>query len=139
MQQKQKTVFLTQTAKQQMLEHSSSTDVEVCGLLGGDGNKVRHYYPVKNISEQPACSFFMSPQGQLNAMREMNELGEEIVGIFHSHPASEAIPSQTDLEQATYPDVINFIVSMRDNPGKLNSFRYEGNNFSRITIRQKAC
>ena len=136
MQQKQKTVFLTQIAKQQMLEHSSSTDVEVCGLLGGDGNKVRHYYPVENISDQPACSFFMSPQGQLDAMQIMSKRNEGLVGIFHSHPGSAAQPSQKDLELAAYPDVINFIVSLRDNPKKLNSFRYEGNNFSRITIRE---
>lgn len=136
MQQKQKTVILTQTVKQQMLEHSSSTDVEVCGLLGGDGNHVRHYYPVENISDRPACSFNMSPQGQLDAMQIMSERNEELVGIFHSHTDSVARPSQTDLELAAYPDVINFIVSLRDKPKKLKSFRYDGNNFSRITIKE---
>lgn len=122
-----------------MLDHAlASTNVEVCGLLGGVENKIKHYYPVQNISEQPTRAYYMSPQGQLDAMREMSVRKEELLAIFHSHPDSSAMPSKTDLELAAYPDVIHFIVSLRDKSQILNSFRYEGKKFSRITIKEKS-
>ncbi len=130
------TLILPKKIKQQMLDHAlASTKNEVCGLLGGKGNEVSHYYPVENIAKQPTRAFYMSAQGQLDAMQLMRVRKEEIIGIFHSHPNSAAMPSKTDLELASYPDVFNIIVSLRDNPQKLNSFRYEGKKFSRITIK----
>jgi [CysO sulfur-carrier protein]-S-L-cysteine hydrolase len=132
-------IILPKTVKQQMLEHAqASPDVEVCGLLGGSGNEVSHYYPVENIAEQPASAFYMSPQEQLDAMQIMRERKEDLIAIFHSHPDSEALPSKTDLELAAWPGVIYFIVSLQDNGQKLNSFRYDEKNFSRITIEEKA-
>ena len=129
-------VYLPEAVKRQMLAHSSSRDVEVCGLLSGKGNSVRRYYPVENIADQPDRSFYMSPQGQLDAFKAMDDRNESLVGIFHSHPCSAALPSSSDLELAAYPGVINFIVSLRDDPEKLESFLYEGKNFSRIGIRE---
>jgi len=130
------TLILPKIIEQQILDHAhASAGNEACGLLGGKGNEVSHYYPVDNVASQPATAFYMSAQGQLNAMQLMREREEEIIAIFHSHPDSEAIPSNTDLELASYPGVFNIIVSLLDNPQKLNSFRYEGKKFSRIAIK----
>jgi len=63
---------------------------------------------------------------------------EALPAIFHSHPDSSAMPAKTDLELAAYADVIYLIVSLRDNSQILNSFRYEGKKFSRITIKEKS-
>ena len=137
MRRKPNNIILPLTVKQQMLEHAmTSPDVEVCGLLGGTGNTIEPYYPVPNIADQATRAFFMSPQGQLDAMQMMKERKEELIAIFHSHPDTEAMPSKTDLELAAWPDVIYFIVSLRDNAQKLNSFRYDDKNFSRITIKE---
>jgi len=121
-----------------MLEHAASADVEVCGLVGGRDNAARHYYPVENIADDPATSFYMSPQGQLDAMRLMEEREESLLGIFHSHPDSPALPSPRDLELAAYPGVINFIVSLSEKPEEIGSFRYTGDKFSKITVREIA-
>ena len=82
-------IILPKAIKQQMLEHASTTPtVEVCGLLGGVENRVRHYYPVKNIAEQLATAFYMDPQGQLDAMSMMDDRGEELMAIFHYLPST---------------------------------------------------
>jgi proteasome lid subunit RPN8/RPN11 len=42
----------------------------------------------------------------------MREQGEELFGIYHSHPHSPAEPSDTDLRQAGYPEALYLIVSL---------------------------
>jgi proteasome lid subunit RPN8/RPN11 len=44
----------------------------------------------------------------------MDDLGLDLVGIFHSHVATEAYPSRTDVELAAYPDAAYLILSLAD-------------------------
>ena len=48
-------------------------------------------------------------------MKEIRNKGEEIIGIYHSHVASEAYPSNHDVELALYPEVSYVIISLKDN------------------------
>jgi proteasome lid subunit RPN8/RPN11 len=68
----------------------------------------------------------MNPKEQLKVMKEIRNLGLQIVGIYHSHPGTEAYPSMRDVEFAYYPGVSYIIVSLkdRDNPG-IRSFNIE--------------
>ena len=56
----------------------------------------------------------MDPKEQLQIFKKMRELGTGMIGIFHSHVASEAYPSQKDVRLAFYPDVSYLIVSLSD-------------------------
>jgi proteasome lid subunit RPN8/RPN11 len=56
----------------------------------------------------------MDPKEQLRAFKAMRESGFEMRGIFHSHVASEAYPSQKDVRLAFYPDVSYLILSLSD-------------------------
>ena len=95
-----------------MFDHAvTSPAQEVCGLIGGSKGRPETYYPIKNITDDPDRSFLMDPQEQINAMRVMCKLGEELIGIFHSHPYTSADPSAADLDLAAYPDVIYYIIS----------------------------
>jgi proteasome lid subunit RPN8/RPN11 len=42
----------------------------------------------------------------------MRQLGETMMGIYHSHPRSPAYPSKSDVELAFYSDSVYFIVSL---------------------------
>jgi len=66
----------------------------------------------------------------------MREGGVEMRGIFHSHVASEAFPSQKDVRLAFYPDVSYLIVSLSDmkNP-VLRSFKIEAENVTEEEIK----
>ncbi|OAI47995.1 hypothetical protein AYO44_08035 [Planctomycetaceae bacterium SCGC AG-212-F19] len=44
---------------------------------------------------------------------DMRSEGLEILGIYHSHPASEPVPSRKDIERNYHgPDVVHFIISL---------------------------
>lgn len=97
----------------QLLHYAqSSPDREVCGLVGGKAGLPCSCYPVPNIAEQPERRYALDPEQHIATLRTMQERGEELFAIFHSHPTAPAEPSTTDLEQAAYPDALYLIVSL---------------------------
>ncbi len=53
----------------------------------------------------------------------MDDAGEELFGIYHSHPVSVAFPSPTDRAESFYPDAVYVLVSMRSAVPELRAFR----------------
>ena len=97
---------------------------EACGILAGKKEEsVSAFFAMRNMDESP-ISYFMDPKEQLRIFKEMREMSLEMRGIFHSHVASSAYPSQKDVRLAFYPDVSYLIVSLSDqNKPVLNSFK----------------
>lgn len=86
---------------------------EACGILSGRLGKVDNVYPMLNTDKSPQ-SFFMDPAEQLRINKEIRKLGQEMVGIYHSHVASLAYPSERDVEMAFYPEASYVIISLKD-------------------------
>jgi len=87
---------------------------ECCGLLlgryGPDGKVVTETYPISNAREESAKRnrFLIEPVELMRGERYAREHNLEVVGFYHSHPDSPAVPSQYDLEHAwpTYSYII---------------------------------
>jgi [CysO sulfur-carrier protein]-S-L-cysteine hydrolase len=86
---------------------------EACALLAGRDGAVDRVYALPNAEASPTF-YVVEPRAQLRAMTEMDDLGLDLVGIFHSHVATEAFPSRTDVELAAYPDAAYLILSLAD-------------------------
>lgn len=113
----------------------ATPEVEVCGMLGGRGERALTHYPLDNVDPLPALRFFVDPRGQLRAMQAMRGRDEALVGIYHSHPASPALPSAHDREFAAYPGVAYLIVSLADPAGPvLGSFVFDGEDFAPLAV-----
>jgi proteasome lid subunit RPN8/RPN11 len=96
---------------------------EACALLAGCDGAVERVYTLPNAEASPTF-YVVEPKAQLRAMTEMDDLGLDLVGIFHSHVATEAYPSRTDVELAAYPDAAYLIVSLADQDAPvLRAFR----------------
>jgi proteasome lid subunit RPN8/RPN11 len=102
---------------------------ECCGLLlgsfGPDGRKaVVEVYPISNAREEQAKRnrFLITPEEVLRGERYAAKKKVEIVGFYHSHPNSPAVPSQYDLEHAwpTYSYII--VSSSKGESGTLRSW-----------------
>jgi proteasome lid subunit RPN8/RPN11 len=108
----------------QVIDHARTEQPnEACGLLGGRERRVEKVYCLVNAEQSPV-RYLAEPQGQLDAMLDMEDRSQEIVAIYHSHVDAPAYPSATDVEMAYYPDAIALIVSLADpeNP-VLGAFR----------------
>ena len=94
---------------------------ECCGLIGGGDGAAATVYRAQNAEASP-LRYNLDPQDQFRIMTEMDEAGEELVGIYHSHTKSPAYPSQTDINLAAYPDAIYLIVSLAEGEEPLRGF-----------------
>ena len=74
-------------------------------------------------AEASPLRYNLDPQDQFRIMTEMEERGEELAAIYHSHTASPAYPSQTDINLAAYPDALYLIVSLAEGEEPLRGFR----------------
>jgi proteasome lid subunit RPN8/RPN11 len=88
---------------------------ECCGVLAGrvepDGRgRVLWRYPLRNALASPK-EYESDPMDMFAAERDMRRRGIHILAVYHSHPASDAVPSQTDRERNYSPEVVNLIIS----------------------------
>ena len=81
---------------------------------GADGKLVTETYPISNAREESAKRnrFLIEPAELMRGERYARERDLEVVGFYHSHPDSPAVPSQYDLEHA-WPTYSYIIVSTR--------------------------
>jgi proteasome lid subunit RPN8/RPN11 len=112
--------------------------LEICGLLAGskDGESthVVEVFPIDS-DDRSELTYSMNPLQQLRVEKEVRARGLEIVGIYHTHPATQPYPSKTDVARAhwgetddlLFPGYSYLIVSLRDveNP-EPRSYKIQG-------------
>jgi proteasome lid subunit RPN8/RPN11 len=87
---------------------------ECCGMIGGRDDEATSIVRVENAAASP-LRYEMDPQGQYNALKRIEDAGEELIGIYHSHTRSAAYPSQTDVNEAVmWPEQAYVIVSLEN-------------------------
>jgi proteasome lid subunit RPN8/RPN11 len=102
---------------------------EACGVVAGPAGSDRpeRFVPMLNAAMSP--TFYEFDSADLLALyREMDERDEEPVVVYHSHTATQAYPSRTDIALAQEPGAHYVLVSTRecgndDGPVELRSFR----------------
>ena len=67
-----------------------------------------------NTADTPEKCYFMDSIEQLKVVKEIRKEELEMIGIYHSHPGSDAYPSARDVELAFYPAVAYIIVSLKN-------------------------
>ncbi len=89
---------------------------ECCGILVGTGGKIKAVetiFPAVNAERlQGGDRYRINGKDFLRVDREARETGREILGFYHSHPASPSLPSSVDLQRA-WSQYSYLIVSVR--------------------------
>lgn len=102
---------------------------EACGIIAGPvgGDRPERFIPMANAARSP--TFYEFDSADLLALyRDMDDRDEEPVVIYHSHTATEAYPSRTDISYASEPSAHYVLVSTREcgsdvGPYEFRSFR----------------
>jgi [CysO sulfur-carrier protein]-S-L-cysteine hydrolase len=98
---------------------------EACGVIAGPegSDRPERFIPMLNAARSPTFYEFDSAD-LLRLYREMDANDEVPVVIYHSHTATEAYPSRTDVSYASEPDAHYVLVSTRDpDTDELRSYR----------------
>ena len=98
---------------------------EACGVVAGPegSDRPERFVPMLNAARSP--TFYEFDSGDLLALyRDLDARGEEPVVVYHSHTATEAYPSRTDISYASEPGAHYVLVSTRsEEQTEFRSFR----------------
>ncbi|WAX58184.1 M67 family metallopeptidase [Jatrophihabitans cynanchi] len=98
---------------------------EACGVVAGPEGSDRpvRFIPMLNAARSPTFYEFDSAD-LLQLYKELEANDEEPVVIYHSHTATEAYPSRTDIAYAQEPNAHYVLVSTRsEDETEFRSFR----------------
>ena len=104
---------------------------EACGVVVGPEGSDRPTRLVRMINADRSPTFFrFDPQEQFALHKEMISRDEEIIVVYHSHTATEAYPSRTDISLAAEPQAHYLLVSVAESgpaagPTEVRSFRID--------------
>ena len=98
---------------------------ECCGLIGGgEDQQARSIYSLRNMASNSKVAYEAAPEDLFAAQRQMRDRGEQLLGIYHSHPRSaEPAPSETDVQLAYYPQAVYFIIGLAGPQPVMRAFR----------------
>ena len=118
----------------ELIAHArSEAPNESCGLLGAVDGQAVDFYPARNAFESP-MRFEIDPQDLFRINGEIEARGQEMV-LFHSHPKTEAYPSQTDINRAEWlPGVLWLICSLAEPEPVVRAFEIEENAVKEVEL-----
>lgn len=110
-----RTLILPNSIRERIIQHAlAERPLECVGLLAGRGDVVERDFRLVNEATSPTR--FFAAESLFQPMRDMREAGLDLLGIYHSHPETPAIPSRRDIEENFYPDAVHVIVSLFKSP-----------------------
>lgn len=90
---------------------AATPDIEVCGILFGNDNRIDAFETAINRAANPADRFEIDPAALVSAHRRARNGGDSIAGYFHSHPNGLCEPSSADSEMMSSDGSIWAIVA----------------------------
>ncbi len=111
---------------------------EACGLLAGtapalEGGTATRFLPLTNAAASP-YRYLIDPDEQLRAMLDIDDADEMVWGIVHSHVMSPAVPSDTDVGLAAYPDALYLICSLATPEPHIRAWSIRDGAVAEVTI-----
>jgi proteasome lid subunit RPN8/RPN11 len=116
-----------------MIDHArEDLPNEACGMVHAAGGVPTEAHRVTNDAASP-YRYEMNPLQMLRLERKREEGGEDLFAIYHSHVASEAYPSPTDVRMAfwppgategppMFPETYYILVALKDDPPSVRAF-----------------
>ena len=115
--------FLDQVVAHARRDHPD----ECCGVIAGKDGVATRVFEMSNAERSPTGFTFESTEW-LRVYREVDDADEELLAVYHSHTATEAYPSRTDIGLAMEPNAHYVLVSTREHgnsegPVEFRSYR----------------
>jgi proteasome lid subunit RPN8/RPN11 len=102
---------------------------ECCGLLVGKGDEITLSIATRNAAAQPRRRYQIEAADHFSVIRRARQLRLDVVGAYHSHPHSPAVPSETDRKEA-FEDFTFVIVG----PDEVRAWRLISGNFVEVPL-----
>ena len=116
-------VRIARSLLDEITEHArAEAPNECCGMVSGRDGRATEVFRARNAFASP-LRYELHPQDQFRIIQEIEERGEELAGIYHSHTHSEPYPSPTDVNlAANWPDPVYLICSLAESEPEIRGF-----------------
>ena len=99
--------------------------LECCGLLIGKGDVIDEHAPTRNLRSSEVA-YEIDPREHIAIRKDARARGRVVLGAYHSHPRTAAVPSPTDIAEAHYDDdFLYVIVSLEKEPAIVRAYRLQ--------------
>ena len=107
---------------------------ESCALLAGDraAGHVKAMHPARNLLASP-YRYEVDPRDLVRIVHAIERRGDDLVAIFHSHPAGPPVPSAMDVREARY-GVVHLLAGPSPDGAALRAWRIEGTNVFEVSV-----
>lgn len=117
-----------------IVEHArQAAPLECCGLLLGRAGEIVDHARAANV-RRSASRYEVDPADHFAAIRRARREGCSVIGAYHSHPASAAVPSATDIREANDPQLLHLIVSLARPEAVVSAYRILHGNFEELVL-----
>jgi proteasome lid subunit RPN8/RPN11 len=106
--------------------------IECCGLLIGSPARIEQAARARNARGLPD-RYLIDPADHFAAIKAARRLGYRVVGAYHSHPCSAAVPSRTDMAEAVSPEFLCLIVAP-DQADDVRGYFLNADGFEQVTL-----
>jgi proteasome lid subunit RPN8/RPN11 len=129
------TLWLTDEQAQAIVRHVlADVPREACGMIAGRDNRAELIIAAHNAAADPLHYYEIDHKTLVQAMFDIERRGLTLLGIYHSHPAGDPIPSQTDITQSAYPDVVYLIIGLRGDEPRFNGWHIRRHEVEPVTL-----
>jgi proteasome lid subunit RPN8/RPN11 len=123
------TLRVSARALDEMIAAARAADpCECCGMLLGTPGEIAEAVRARNLAGDPN-RFLIDPKDHIEARREGRRRGLDVMGFYHSHPHSPAVPSSTDRQEASYSGSLYAIVGLAAEPAEVRIYRFDDGSF----------
>jgi proteasome lid subunit RPN8/RPN11 len=117
-----------------ILAHARQTaPAECCGLLIGSAEEIVEAVAAVNVADEPLRRYVVDPGDHLRALRTARGRGLQVIGAYHSHPRTAALPSETDAAQA-FGDFLWLIVGGGATGPEIRAWEWLDGNFVPVAL-----
>ncbi|MBM7573682.1 Mov34/MPN/PAD-1 family protein [Aquibacillus albus] len=124
-----KKIVIPQIIYNQMVENGrSNLPYETCGLLSGIDDYVQSIWHLEN-EVKSVSRFFVKKETVEETMRKINQLEEQVLAIYHTHPTTAPVPSSYDIFNHPDEKVSMLIISYKTNPPITKWYNIQGSKY----------
>jgi len=128
-------ICIRRSAAEALLAHArGEAPKECCGFLIGKDGLVERAVPATNVRASET-SYLIDPAEHFAAIRAARGTSEDVIGAYHSHPRSAALPSPTDLAESVGAGFLYLIAAPAARGGwRIGAFHLGERNFIELTL-----
>jgi proteasome lid subunit RPN8/RPN11 len=129
------TLALPQSVRAEIIAHARDHKPrECCGIIAGRDGRVAQIHRLTNV-EPGNTRYLFDDEEFFQLYWDIENRGDSLLAVYHSHPATLAYPSKTDVEFALWPEAVYVICSLEhDDAPVIRGFRIVEGEITEVTI-----